>query len=145
VIGVVFSFVGDALKSVLTNREQTILTNINEAEKRADEAQAKLMEAQQNFENSKQKALEVQKNSFITAEVEVAKCQKQGQEDIERLYKVKDETILFQEQKIIKEISQQIIRCALQQVYKKLENRYDDYFQNSVNNFYIALFRNYQI
>jgi len=41
VIGIVVSFGGDALRSLLENRRQTILNNLQEAEQRAQEAQQK--------------------------------------------------------------------------------------------------------
>lgn len=76
--------------------------------------------------------------------MEKDKYKKQTIEDIERLEKLKQDTIVFQQQKAIKQLSKQVITLALEQVYKKIENRYDRVFQTSVNNFYIALFRNYQ-
>ena len=76
--------------------------------------------------------------------MEKDKYKKQTIEDIERLEKLKQDTIVFQQQKAIKQLSKQVITLALEQVYKKIENRYDRVFQTLVNNFYIALFRNYQ-
>lgn len=76
--------------------------------------------------------------------MEKDKYKNQTIEDIERLKKLKQDTIVFQQQKAIKQLSKQVITLALEQVYKKIENRYDRPFQISVNNFYISLFRNYQ-
>ncbi len=121
-----------------------IIANIQEAEKREAEAIEKLNAAKLQLENSRQKVGEIREQSLITAETEKEKYQKQTIEDIERLEKLKQETIIFQQQKAIKQLSKQVITLALKQVYKKIENRYDGQFQNSVNNFYIALFRNYQ-
>nr|YP_009330305.1 ATP synthase subunit b [Lambia antarctica]ANN39069.1 ATP synthase subunit b [Lambia antarctica] len=143
-LAIVISFVGDALKSLLKNREQLIIANIQEAEKREKEAIEKLNSAKNKLINSQQKVKEISDQSFITAQTEKEKYKKQTVEDIERLQKLKQETILFQQQKAIKQISKQVITLALNQVYKKIENRYDGVFQNSVNNFYLALFRNYQ-
>lgn len=144
VVGIVISFVGDALKSLLENRKQLILVNIQEAENREKEAIRQLQLAKENFEKSKQKAIGIRDQSIKTAGLEQQKYQKQIVDDIQRLHKVKDETIVFQQQQAIKQITQRVINLAFQQVYSKLENRYDSVFQNSVNNFYIALFRNYQ-
>ena len=96
------------------------------------------------MQHSQTKVTEIKKQSLTTAELEKAKYKKQTIDDIERLKKLKQETILFQQQKAIKQLSRQVISLALKQVYKKIENRYDGVFQTSVNNFYIALFRNYQ-
>lgn len=144
VIAIVISFVGDALKSLLKNREQLIISNIQEAVKREEEAIEKLNNAQQKLISSQQKVTEIKQQSLVTAEMEKEKYKKQTVDDIERLKKLKQDTILFQQQKAIKQLSKQVINLALKQVYTKIENRYDRLFQNSVNNFYIALFRNYQ-
>ena len=45
VIGVVVTFVGDALRSLLDNRKQLIVNSLQQAEQRAKEAQARLEEA----------------------------------------------------------------------------------------------------
>ena len=42
VLGIVISFGGNALRSLLDNRKQTILNNLEEADKKAAEAQEKL-------------------------------------------------------------------------------------------------------
>nr|AYC64534.1 ATP synthase CF0 subunit I [Pseudoderbesia arbuscula] len=144
IITVVISFVGDALKSLLQNREQLIVSNIKEAEKREEEAIQKLNIAKNQLQDSQKKVIEIREQSLTTVELEKAKYKKQTIDDIERLKKLKQETILFQQQKAIKQLSKQIISLALKQVYKKIENRYDGVFQTSVNNFYIALFRNYK-
>ena len=46
VVAVVVIYIGDALKSLLANRKQTILNNFQEADKRALEAESRLKEAQ---------------------------------------------------------------------------------------------------
>lgn len=143
-ISIVIYFVGDALKNILKNREQTINMNIREAEKRAREARARLLIANQHVEDAKEKALSIHENSLITMKLENQKYSDQAIEDIDRLYKVKEETILYQQQKIIKEIMKQVIQSAFKQVYDKLEKRQDAYFQTSVTNYYITLFRNYK-
>ncbi len=121
-----------------------IVSNIKEAEKREEEAIQKLNIAKNQLQDSQKKVIEIREQSLTTVELEKAKYKKQTIDDIERLKKLKQETILFQQQKAIKQLSKQIISLALKQVYKKIENRYDGVFQTSVNNFYIALFRNYK-
>ena len=143
VIGIVIYFVGDALKNILQKREETIRMNLSEAEKRATEARARLIIAKQHVEDEKEKALSIHENSLVTVQQEQKRYNDQAIEDVDRLYKVKEETILYQKQKITKEIMKQVIQSAFQQVYQKLEKRRDAYFRTSVTNFYITLFRNY--
>ena len=52
VVAVVVIYIGDALKSLLANRKQTILNNFQEADKRALEAENRLKEAQKQFEEA---------------------------------------------------------------------------------------------
>ena len=80
----------------------------------------------------------------VTAQLEDERYGEQAIEYIDRLYKVKEETIEFQRQQVIKEISRKMIKSAFEQVYKKLENRSDSAFQKAVNNFYLNLFKNYK-
>ena len=126
------------------NREHAILLNIQEAESRAEEAKAELLIAQEKLKQAKQKAFVIHKNGEVTAQLEDERYGEQAIEYIDRLYKVKEETIEFQRQQVIKEISRKMIKSAFEQVYKKLENRSDSAFQKAVNNFYLNLFKNYK-
>lgn len=143
VIGVVISFVGDALRSLLVNRQQLILANLSEADKRAQKAQDKLIEAKAQFEAAKVKAEEISKQGIITLNKDKNNSQIQTEEMIQRLDKLKQETLLSQQQKALKLLSRKVIQSSLAQVQEKLQNRIDYKFQTSINNFYIALLRNY--
>lgn len=144
VLGVVISFVGDALRSLLDNRKQIILKNLQEADQRANEAQEKLSEAKAQFELAQKKAVEIKEQSILTAEQEKKQSILQAEQDALRLEELKQETLLFQQQKAVSEISQQVITLALKQVREKLNNRLDANFHTSVNNFNIVLFTNYK-
>lgn len=143
VIGVVISFVGDALKSLLENRQKLILSNLNEVDSRAKKAQDKLNEAKTQFEAAKIKAQEIKDQGIITLNKDKNNSNLQTEEMIQKLSVLKKDTLLSQQQKALKLLSKKVIQSSLMQVEKKLQNRIDSKFQNSVNNFYIALFRNY--
>lgn len=144
VIGIVISFVGDALLSLLKNRQNTILLNLEEADKRAIDAQKKLEKARTEFELSKLKVQEIQNQSFNTIKKDKLQSKKQTQEAIQKLEYLKKETLIFQQQKTLNLLSKKIIQLSLSQAQKKLKSCTDIKFQNSINNFYITLFRNYQ-
>lgn len=144
VIGIVIFFVGDALKSLLENRRELILSNLKEADTRAVVAQQKLDKARSQFEEAKLKAQEIYNQSVSTLQTEKSHSKIQTEEMIQRLEKLKKETLIFQQQKALKLLSKKIIQLSLMQVQEKLKNRVDFKFQKSVNNFYIALFRNYK-
>jgi F-type H+-transporting ATPase subunit b len=144
VIGVVVSFGGDALKSLLENRKQTIIVNLQEAEQKATEAQEKLNEARTQLELSQKKAFEIREQGIFNAEQEKKQCIRQTQDDALRLEELKHETIRFQQQKAINQVSKQVISLALSQVREKLKKPLDSSFHSSVNNFNIVLFTNYK-
>ena len=144
VIGIVVSFGGDALRSLLENRRQTILNNLQEAEQRAQEAQQKIAKAKSQLELAQKKAVEIRQQGNITAEKEKKQCIRQTEEDAKRLEENKQETLQLQQQKAINQVSQQVVSLALNQVREKLNKRLDASFHASVNNFNIVLFTNYK-
>lgn len=128
---------------MLENRQQLILANLSEAEKRAQKAQEKLVKAKSQFEAAKLKAEEIAKQGIITRNKDKDNFQIQTEDTIQRLDKLKKETLLSQQQKALKLLSKKVIQSSLAQVQEKLQNGIDSKFQTSINNFYIALFRNY--
>lgn len=143
VIGIVVSFGGDALRSLLENRKQTIFSSLQEADSRAEEAKEKLSKAKSQLSLFQKKASEIRQQASATAEQEKKQAIQQTQEDAQRLERVKQETLQMQQQKTISQISQQVVSLALDQVRTKLKNRLDASFQKTVNRFYVALFANY--
>nr|QHD45130.1 ATP synthase subunit b [Codium fragile] len=144
VLTIIISFVGDTLKSILNNRKQTILLNIQEAQNREKEAQQNLKRAKEAFQKAQQKVFNIQQNSIDTIQQDEYKLTQKTQEEIERLYTVKQEIILFQKQKLVKEILKHIIDAAFEKVYQKLEQNATLQFKKEVMDAYILLFCDYQ-
>lgn len=144
VIGVVVSFGGNALRSLLSNRKETIVNNLQEADNKAREAQEKLTKAKTRLEAAKTKASEILEQGKFSAEQEKKQCISQTEQDTLRLEKVKQETIQFQQQKIISQVSRQVVSLALSKVREKLKTKLNSDFHSSVNNFNIVLFTNYK-
>lgn len=142
VIGVVIFIIGDALKSLLLKRKESILLNLTEAETRAENAQKLFLTTKNQFQEAILKAKEIDLESKILVQNERNKFQIEFENNIQQLEKLKNITITLQEQKIRNQISQKIILLALKKVNQKLKTRCDQNFQNSINNFYITLFRN---
>jgi F-type H+-transporting ATPase subunit b len=145
VIFIVISFVGDALKTLLKNRKEIILANLQEADKRALEAQEKLLEAQKQFDFSLEKADQIKKDALIKAENEKTEILKQTENEINNFEKLKVDNIVLEQQKIVSQISQQVITLALTKVRDKLKNSLDATVHSSVNNFNIFLLKNYKL
>ena len=132
------------MRSLLENRQQLILSNLEEADKRAETAQAKLAEARSKFEISKVKAQDIQNQVIITLTKDEKNSQVQTKEMVQRLENLKKETLLSQQQRTLKLLSKKVIQSSLVQVQNKLQACINSKLQASINNFYIALLRNYE-
>lgn len=143
VIGIVISFVGDALRSLLENRKQTVLNTLREADQRAREAQEKLNKAQVQVEFCRKKAIEICEQAFILAQEQKYETYRQVKKDVARLEELKNETLNLQQQKALSQIYQQVIALSLTNVSGKLELSVDKKFHSSINNFNIVLLTNY--
>lgn len=144
VIGIVVSFGGDALRSLLENRRQTVLATLEQANERAREAKQRLEEAASQLEFAEKKAAEIRQQGGTAAEKEKADLLAQTEQDIVRLEGTKEETLGLQQQKAVAQVSQQVVALALNRVRDKLTNRLDATFHQSVNSFNIVLFTNYK-
>ena len=144
VLGVVVSFGGDALRSLLENRRQTIQTNLEQADKRAQEAEDRLVKAKDRLEQSQQTAKDILDQGRVTAEQEKKRSLDQTRSDIARLEQTKEETIQLQQQRAIAQVSKQVVGLAFKQVKTKLSPPLDKTIHASVNDFNILLFGEYR-
>ena len=144
VLAVVIIYIGDALKSLLANRKQTILNNFKEADQRAAEAQERLKFAQKQLDDAKSKAQQIKEQAVVTIERERNQIVQQNQEDIKRLSIVQKETLQFEQQKAQSELAQKLVKLALHQVNEKLTKRLNASIHSAINNFQIVLFTNYK-
>ena len=144
VVAVVVIYIGDALKSLLANRKQTILNNFQEADKRALEAESRLKEAQKQFDEAQAKAKQITEQAVVTIERERDQIVKQNQEDIQRLSVMQQEVLQLEQQKAQSELGQKLVKLALHQVNEKLTKRLNTSVHSAVNNFQIVLFTNFK-
>ena len=141
VVGIVVSLGGDALRSLLDTRKETILKNFEEAKQRSEEARERLALASEEVENAKVKAQEIGKQTVTLLEKEKQMYSKQLETETKRLETLKQETLAFQEQRAKFQISNQIIALAVEQVEQKIKTRLTPRLHDSVNNFNIVLLR----
>nr|AOC61398.1 CF0 subunit I of ATP synthase [Rhexinema sarcinoideum] len=142
VIAVVISFVGDAVRELLKNRKEIILNNLREADNRALMAQENLNQAKEQFAAAQKKAAEIREQGLVAAEQEKNLCLKQAEENAAQLKQVQENTIRFQQQKAIQQISQQIVSLAFQQVRQKIKSGSSAlFFHPKVNNLKIELLK----
>jgi F-type H+-transporting ATPase subunit b len=142
VIAVVVSFGGDALRSLLETRRQTIIRNFEDAKQRSTEARDKLTKAMAEISQAKIKASEIRQQIVSILQKERLLSSEQLKNETSRLQTLKQETLRFQEQKAKLKVSNQIVTLAVQQVEKKIKKRLTPRLHDSVNNFNIVLLRN---
>lgn len=143
VVGVVVTFVGDALRSLLENRRQSIVNALQQAEQRAQEAKAKLATAQAQLDLAKEKADTIRQQGRTAADQERAQFAAQTKADTERLQSLTEDSLLLQQQKAVAQVSQKVITLALAKVREKLKRGLDTTVHESVNNFTVVQFTNY--
>ena len=143
VLGVVVSLGGDALRSLLENRKQTISKNLEQAEKRAREAKEKLAQAQSQLKTAQQKASDIHQQGKITADKERQDSSKRKKEEIFRLTEKKEETLRVEEQKAVSQVYRQLVTKVMDKVKSKLNSKLDPASHASVINFQIVLLSKY--
>ncbi len=143
VVAVVVSFVGGNLTSLLDERKNTILNNLQEASQRAAEAEEKLAQAKAQLELAKKKAQEIRQDGTLRATQEVNNCIRQHEERLSKLEEFKQETIQFYEQKAVKQAYMYVISRIMSRVKERLDKGLDATYHVVVNNFYVSRFTEY--
>lgn len=135
-------FVGDAVKSLLAKREQSILSNLQQAKQRAAETARLCLEAQQKLKQASDQVVEIRLQADQSIEQQNQKSQNQFSADLQKLQESKESTLESQQQKIQKQISQKILISSLHKVDQKFQTGFDRETQKTVNAFVLDLFRN---
>jgi F-type H+-transporting ATPase subunit b len=143
VIAIVISFVGPNLTGLLEDRKKTILSNLEEANQRALEAQQRLTEARAQLELAKTKAQQIREEGALRADQEEKNCIFQHEERLSRLEEFKQETIQFYQQKALKQAYMYIISRIMTRVRERLNSGLDSTYHVVVNNFYVSRFTEY--
>lgn len=144
VLGIVVSLGGDTLRSLLENRKQTLFKNLQQAEKRAQEAKEKLAEAYSQLDVAKKKAVEIREQGDLTAEREGSDSARKKKEEITRLTDKKEETLRVEEQKAVSQVYQQLVTRVINEAKNRLVTKLDSTSHASVINFQIVLLSKYK-
>lgn len=130
-----------SLNNLLSNRKQTILNTINDAEKRYNEATDKLNQARTRLERAKIKADEIRVNGFSQIEREKRELVDAADEDSKRLEDSKNATIRFEEQRAIEQVRQQVSRLALERALEASNKRLNNELHSRVIDYHIGPLR----
>ena len=140
VVGIVVTFVGGNLTTLLEDRKKTILNNLQEANQRAIEAQEKLSQARAQLESAINKSREIREEGSLRATQEINNCVAQHEIRLARLQEFKQETLQQAEQKAFRQAYNYLIARILKRVRERLNSGLDSNYQIVVNNFYVSRF-----
>ena len=113
VVGVVVTFVGDALRVLLDQRREMILITLKEVDQKARQVQEQLEKARESVESSRLRAQEIRTQTVQTIEQEELTIQEQLKEDLLRLQESGRQRIQLERQRIIQSIAQQVANMTL--------------------------------
>lgn len=137
-----FFFVGDAVKSLLAKRQQSILSNLQQAKERAAETERLFFQAQEKLKKASDQVLEISLQADQSIEEQNKKSQNQFFADLQKLQELQESTLESQQQKIQKQISQKILISSIQKVNQKFRKGFDKKTQKTVNALAMDLLRN---
>nr|YP_010580352.1 ATP synthase CF0 B subunit [Edaphochlamys debaryana]UZS90736.1 ATP synthase CF0 B subunit [Edaphochlamys debaryana] len=140
VVGIVVSFVGKNLTSLLEDRKNTIVKNLEEANQRAIEAEEKLNSARTQLAIAKKKAQEIREEGVLRATQEINNVVSQHELRLARLEEFKQETVQFYQQKAFKQAYMYVINKIMTRVRERLTKGLDSTYHVVVNNFYVSRF-----
>jgi F-type H+-transporting ATPase subunit b len=123
VIGVVVYFGGDVLRSILKNRQESILKSVTDAEVRFQEATQKLANAKEQLEMAKTKAAEIRAQGLVSAQQGSKTLLERAEEDIKRLEETKQSTIRVEEEKAMYQVCEQMSALALSKAVTQVKTR----------------------
>ena len=123
VLAVVFIFGGNALRSLLDNRKQSITNNLEEADRRAKESSEKLAQLKDQLNQYKIKADDIIKNGREYAKQERITRQKETEDQISRLKTNREKMIDLQREQVMKKLSQQVMNTILSTVTKQVDGK----------------------
>ena len=123
VLAVIFIFGGNALRGLLSNRKQTITSNLEEADRRAKQSQEKLAQLKNQLQQYKAKANDILKNGQEYAKQERITRQKETEDQIARLKTSREKIIDLQREQVMKKLSQQVMSTILLTVTKQVDGK----------------------
>nr|WCH57114.1 ATP synthase CF0 subunit I [Hypnea musciformis] len=120
------------LGSALLVRQNKILSAIQEAEERLQQANLRLEESENQLAQTQIVIKQIEKEASVTAQKVRESILEQGKLDIERLTSASKATLSIAENQVRKEIQQQIITLAISKVATQLQNQVTPVIQSKI-------------
>ncbi|NJL19857.1 MAG: F0F1 ATP synthase subunit B [Leptolyngbyaceae cyanobacterium SM1_3_5] len=122
IVGVLVYFGRGIVTKTLGDRREAIETAIRDAEKRKQEAAAKLADQQQKLAQAQTEATRIRAAAEESAKAARASILAQSEQDIERLKVSAAQDLNSQQERIISELRQRVAQMALEQVESRLRS-----------------------
>jgi len=113
VVGIVVTVVGEAVSNLLEQRRKTILSTLEETDKKVREAQTQLDDAKKSVEIARLQAKEIRIQATKAVEQENVILQRQLKESLQYLQERGKQAIQLERQRIIQTIANQVAELAL--------------------------------
>jgi len=113
VIGVVITFVGDAIRVLLDQRRKTILSALQEVDEKAKDAEQRLIEARRKLEVATRRIIETRKQAAQACKTETDTRERRLKEDLRRLRVTTARSLDLQRKRIIQDITTQVGKLAI--------------------------------
>ena len=113
VLGIVVTFVGDALSTLLDQRRKIILSTLKEVDQKAKDVQQRLEEARESVETARLRAQEIRDQAAQTVEQENVIIQQMLKDDLLRLQERGRQRIQLERQRIIQFVAKQVANMTL--------------------------------
>jgi len=120
VVRIVVKVVGDALRELLDQRRQTILSTLQEADKKKYILQQQLDIAKEAVKIARITAEDIRSQSIQTIDQENYAIEEKLKKDLEILQQSSDQAIKLERQRAMQSITQQVISLALKTAENKL-------------------------
>lgn len=113
VLGIVVTFVGDALRTLLDQRKKIILLTLQEVDQKAKEVQQRLEDARASVETARDRAQEIRNQAIQSVEQENVRIQQMLKDDLYRIKETGKQRIKLERQRIIQVVAQQVAKLTL--------------------------------
>jgi len=126
VLPLVFSLGKDTLTSILDSRREKILSSLRSADDRFKQAQLELDAAKSELALAAEKVKEIQSEGQKTMEALRLEETKRYEELHQRFEDLKEETIRFEEEKVVNAFRQQLVSAAFEKAVEGIRARMND-------------------
>ena len=123
VLPIVFSLGKDTLTSILDNRREKILGSLRSADDRFKQAQLELDAAKSELALAAEKVKDIQNEGRKTLEALRTEEAERYEELNQRFAGLKEETVRLEEEKVVNEFRQQLIRVAFEKAVAGITTR----------------------